>query len=872
MLDEESTTSLPRPVAVTTRPLTLPTYEPESASVYPAYLTSRVYQGSSGRVYPLPFHDRVAKEAQQRTWQAVELSNEWVEVTVLPELGGRVHSITDLSTGHEVTYNNDVIKPALVGLAGPWLAGGIEFNWPQHHRPATYLATDVEIEREPDGSVTVWCSDHDPFARMKGMHGIRLRPGSAAVEARVRLYNRTATTQTFLWWANVAARATPDYQSFFPEDVHVVADHARRAITAFPHADRPYYDIDYSQRTAVAGVAADGTEIAGDRLDWPRNIPVPTSYMVVESKEDFFGGFDHGTGVGFVHVADRQIAVGKKQWTWGNSPFGQRWCDNLADDGSSYIELMAGVFTDNQPDFAFLAPGETKVFTQTWYPLLRIGPVQAATADAALAVRLSGANPSVGVATTRSRAGLIVREVGAVVREHVIDVDPANPVTIPIDGGVQALSVHDGEHELVSWSPPVAVEKAEPEAAHEPPAPREVTTVEELVLIAEHLEQYRHATRDPEPYWFEALERDPGHVGAHLGIGARRTRQGLLGEAEEHLRAACDRLTSYHPTARDSTALYLLALVLERQGRASEAYDLYGRASWDRAWRAPAGYAMARIDARFERPAIARHRLLDVVRAEPEHLQARTLQGMVNGSEEELARILALDPLHWWTRHALGGELATDAPTCLDVALEYRGVGEYQAALGVLAVALERDASRQLGQTGCAPLIHLHRAWILAQQGREDGAAQAVAQADEADRRWCFPVRPEDHDVLAWAHEAYPASPAAAALLGHQLYDAGRSREAIGAWGRAAALDPGDAVVQRNLALARAVIEGISTLRRSTMRRLAGSPDPTLSCCSSSINSTAVVAPRSPSGWRGWTPRPTWWRVATTSPSSTHIC
>ncbi len=56
-------------------------------------------------------------------------------------------------------------------LTGPWISGGVEFNWPQHHRPATFLPTDVSIEREADGSVTVWCSDHDPFARMKGMHG-----------------------------------------------------------------------------------------------------------------------------------------------------------------------------------------------------------------------------------------------------------------------------------------------------------------------------------------------------------------------------------------------------------------------------------------------------------------------------------------------------------------------------------------------------------------------------------------------------------------------------------------------------------------------------------------------------------------------------
>lgn len=128
----------------------------------------------------------------------------------------------------------------------------------------------------------------------------------------MRLHNRTSETQTFLWWANVAARVHDDYQSFFPTDVAYVADHARRAITAFPEADRPYYGFDYTRRH----------ETGGDRIDFYRNIPVPTSYMVTGTRDGFFGGYDHAAGAGFVHVADRHIAPGKKQWTWGNAPSG----------------------------------------------------------------------------------------------------------------------------------------------------------------------------------------------------------------------------------------------------------------------------------------------------------------------------------------------------------------------------------------------------------------------------------------------------------------------------------------------------------------------------------------------------------------------
>ena len=206
-------------VACWAEPLVIDTYMPLAPDSKPAFFEQRVYQGSTGAVFPLPFHERVSQEKEPHAWTAVHLENEWLRVVVLPELGGRIHIGYDKVAGYDFFYRNNVIKPALVGLAGPWISGGVEFNWPQHHRPATFLPTDFEIEHEDDGSVTVWCSDHDPFTRMKGMHGIRLRPDSAAIEARVRLYNRTEETQTFLWWANVAAAVDDHYQAFFPTDV-----------------------------------------------------------------------------------------------------------------------------------------------------------------------------------------------------------------------------------------------------------------------------------------------------------------------------------------------------------------------------------------------------------------------------------------------------------------------------------------------------------------------------------------------------------------------------------------------------------------------------------------------------------------------------
>ena len=190
---------------------------------------------------------------------------------ILPDIGGRIHVGMDRTNGYDFFYRQNVIKPALVGLLGPWIRGGVEFNWPQHHRPSTFMPVDWEIEERRDGTVTVWCSEHEPMQRMKGMHGVPLRPDSSVVELRVRLFNRTPFVQTFLWWANVAARVHDHYQSFFPPDVTL-----RRRPRQARHVHVPGGRAALLRRRLRRASAR-----RGGPHDWYRNIPVPTSYMAM---------------------------------------------------------------------------------------------------------------------------------------------------------------------------------------------------------------------------------------------------------------------------------------------------------------------------------------------------------------------------------------------------------------------------------------------------------------------------------------------------------------------------------------------------------------------------------------------------------------
>lgn len=155
----------------------LPTYGIGKPEKNPMFLEKRVYQGSSGVVYPYPVIEKIEDTCEDKSYHAVYLENEYIKVMILPELGGRVQMAYDKIKQRHFIYYNHVIKPALVGLTGPWISGGIEFNWPQHHRPSTFLPVDYSIEKKPDGSVVVWVSERERMFHQKGMAGFTLRPG-----------------------------------------------------------------------------------------------------------------------------------------------------------------------------------------------------------------------------------------------------------------------------------------------------------------------------------------------------------------------------------------------------------------------------------------------------------------------------------------------------------------------------------------------------------------------------------------------------------------------------------------------------------------------------------------------------------------------
>lgn len=803
--------------------LSIPTYGLGKPEKNPVFFEKRVYQGSCGKVYPVPFIDKVYQDEPPKPvdYVAARLENEFVRLVMLPEIGGRIFLGQDKANrDYDFFYRQDVIKPALVGLAGPWISGGVEFNWPQHHRPGTYLPADLVIEDEGSGAFTVWQSEHDPLNRLKGMHGIRLRPGSALVELRGRLYNRTPFTQTFLWWANAAARVHENYQSFFPTDVHYVADHAVRAMSSFPIAENSYYGVDYAARP-------DANDLA-----WYKNIPVPTSYMVCQTQEDFFGGYDHDAQGGFVHVANKHISPGKKQWTWGNHEFGWAWDRELTDTGGPYVELMAGVFTDNQPDFSYLAPYETKTFSQYWWAYQKLGPVQQANTLAALrlAVR-DDRSIDLGLAVSRPMQDLrvILKDGDRMVLDETANASPDAPWQregLRFTGESETslcVWVFNSVGEAVIGYRPSDPAKAQRnrDVATEPPAPEDIASADELYLTGEHLELYRHPTCYPEIYWEAGLRRDPKDSRCNIGLGRQKLSRGQFDEAARHFEAAISRLTFRHPNPETGEAHYFLGLVRRFQGNDSAAYPLFAKATWNFAWRAAASYELACLDLKKGDTETALRNVEESLETNATNNKAQVLKaiclrklGLHEQALQTLETLLTIDRLDHWALAELAvhqngtARLSplsrNDAQTTLDVAFDYADCGcfaeaaslfENHHAIGVQSVAvpnpLERSAS-----------THYALAWLQSLLGEMEKSQQSLRSARDLPPDYFCPSRLHEAAILQWALAQPGPDRNAAYGLGNFLYDKKRHLDAIAAWEKARSADADFATVHRNLGIA----------------------------------------------------------------------
>ena len=794
--------------------ITIPTYKTGEPDKNAMFLEKRVYQGSSGVVYPNAVIDKIFDDKEDKTYKALYIENEYLKIMILPELGGRIQMAYDKTNDYHFIYYNQVIKPALVGLTGPWISGGIEFNWPQHHRPSTFEPIDYAIEEHADGSKTVWVSEIEKMFHTKGMAGFRLYPGIAYIEITGKLYNRTALPQTFLWWANPAVAVDEQYQSVFPPDVHAVYDHGKRDVSSFPIATGTYYKVDYSPGTDISHY---------------NNIPVPTSYMAVNSAFDFVGGYHHGKKAGLLHVADHHISPGKKQWTWGCGDFGKAWDRQLTDEDGPYFEIMTGMFTDNQPDFGWIMPNEERTFTQYFLPYKEVGYVKNATKDVLLNVEVENNRATIKVYLTSPQKNIRIRLLldGEELINEIIDLSPLTAfeqtVKLPLGYLLHQLKaeVRNASKKLLLSYTPVERKTAAavPNLAKPILEPGDLATNEELYLAGLHLEQYHHATYTPVPYYEEALRRDATDIRNNNALGLWYFRRGQFAKAELYLCNAVESLLRHNPNPYDGEPLYNLGLSLLYQGKKEEAYEKFFKSCWNAAWQDNGYLQLARLQttqnniqkgflfiekslARNYHGFKARHLKAILLRSMNRLEEAKVfaeetlkIDGFDFGSSYELFLILSIQQKKEeadWQLLQLKKRLRNDAHTFIEIAIDYAWCGRYEEAIAFLLLN-ESTTQHPLNAYYIAYYYFLSGNHSESKRWADTGFAQSPDRV--------FPNRLEDIAVLQYVSQLNATDYKALYYLGNLWYDKRQYKEAIDCWERSCNINKDFASVLRNLGL-----------------------------------------------------------------------
>jgi len=794
--------------------ITLASYRLRPADLNPMFYTGASYQGAQKRIYPYPLLDGITGVREEATFKAVYLENDHVRLSVLPEIGGRLFSALDKTNDYDFFYRQHVIKPALIGMLGAWISGGVEWCVFHHHRNTTHMPVQYTLQDNPDGGKTLWFGETERRHRMRWIIGITLYPDKSYIETTVKMFNRTALPHSILYWANVAVHANDDYQVIFPPSVQVATYHAKNAFAHWPIARGRYRGRDYT----------------GVDLSWWKNHPTSNSFFAWDLQEDFMGGYDHGKDAGVVHVGNHHVVCGAKLWEWGP---GSLWDTKvLTDSDGPYAELMVGAFSDNQPDYSWIKPYEVKTFKQYWYPIRDIGGVKNANLNAAVNLeRQEDGSVRVGFhATSKFKdARILLSARGKAVLEQQADIGPDEPfvteVKIPDDTrktDLEASLLTADGRVLISYRTQKRDEVTDlPEIVKAPPDPKEIERIEELYLTGLRLEQIHKPSVRPMDYYEEALRRDPDDSRTNTIVGIHYHKRGLYERAEAHLRRAIARISAEYTRPGNTEAYYHLGLALKSQGRCDEAYDAFYRATWDYAFHSAGYFQLAALscrknDLQTALDQIERSLAANALNTRAVNLKAAFLRklGRPQKAMETARSVLSSDPLDflamnelYLSRSAAGRDQSArrtlkrlqaamrgDIQSYLELVADYMDCGFRDEAIDVLTRAVRSEADG----AGSYPMIQYYLGYLYQQKGQMQQARKHYERASEMPADYCFPFRLESINVLHAAIDNNPSDARACYYLGNLLYDI-QPDEAIRMWEKSAALDDGLAIVHRNL-------------------------------------------------------------------------
>lgn len=307
-----------------------------------------------GKIYPYYRYDGFTDNPINKEWKVIELENDFIKVMIMPEIGGKIWTAIEKSTGKAFIYNNEVVKFRDVAMRGPWTSGGIEANYGIiGHTPAVASPVDYLTRENPDGSVSCFIGVLDLLTRTPWRLEINLPKDKAYFTTTSFWYNATPIEQPYYTWMNVGLKAKGNLQFIYPGTHYIGHD---GEYLDWPEHRPSGKDISYYENNNFGGYK---------------------SYHVVGKYTDFFGAYWHDEDFGMGRYSSHDDKAGKKIWIWGLSQQGMIWEKLLTDNNGQYVEVQSGrLFNQAAERSTFtpfkhrgFAPYQSDTWTEYWFPV-----------------------------------------------------------------------------------------------------------------------------------------------------------------------------------------------------------------------------------------------------------------------------------------------------------------------------------------------------------------------------------------------------------------------------------------------------------------------------------------------------------------------
>ena len=755
--------------------------------------------------YPYPIRDALTDRREAVKWRTLNLENEYLRLTVLPDLGGHIYRCLDKRTGREMFYANTAIKKALIGYRGAWAAFGVEFNFPVSHNWMSMSPVDFATVQNADGSGSIWVGNVDLVYGGQWRVELRLNPGRSVLEQHVDLYNTSRGRHRYYWWSNGAVQVWDDSHLVYPTEL--MASHGFTRIERWP-VDQNGRDLSII-RNQTQG---------------------PVSLFTYGTREGFVGVYHPHTNSGTVHVASPTELPTHKVWSWGHDRDAAEWRTALSDDDSAYIELQAGLFR-NQETYGFLEPQETVRFTEYWLPVRDLGGITRANVNAVLHMqRTTPTHVRVALDVTRdvADAHVTIRGTESAFDQH-LSLSPRDtwrwegPV---LDSSIVAVDVTDAEgHPVISHTEnrfdrvPAGDVKVGPQPAIE--IGRGELDADQIIERGQ-LDELEGRRLIAMARYQRAIASRPDSLSLLKAAGRLAT---TLGWADSQSTASNQSIEwLQRARARDTTDVeveYYLGCALASIGRLTDARRFLESAQRFRFTRASALVELGRVLAQQGTREAALEQFHAAASESPRATVPHALEvamlrrlGRLDAATEKAREARALDPTSSFIRYELTrlGEsdselwthLAADANRVLDLVDQYVSIAAWDDALDLLERQYA-NVQMPLREPGAvlpkrSALVAYYRGYVRGKTGGNPSPDFDAARL--LPTTYVFPSRRSSYQILNEVLKLRPSDTTAQFLLGSLYLSSGLDQSAIDAWQRVRQAGAQVPVLHRNLGLA----------------------------------------------------------------------